>query len=640
MLMGNHFFVLYFIAFLGCQFILQPVEAQNVTDDNLLVKNLLEKEFKAADLHYKDSALVNENLRNLKRYAEIHNDSALIFADRALVLAAEAGLISKVSIVLEEKGQFLMKKEDFGGAISCFLNALRIEEKINNQKRTADLNDLLGTIYFYQEIFGKALAYGEKAIAIYQDLKDTLNMAKALRHLGSLHLSREYCENRTAEQIQKDCQVAMDYYNRSLDLYKQKGDHQGIASMNTNIGMAYNRMGKPEIALGFVDKSLSYYRLNNNAQELSITLFNISKIYNRLLKFDQALLCLKEANEICEQVHQTEGIQFLYEVMAQTYYNLKDYKNSRDFYVKYMIVRDSVYNNEKSKQIFELETKYQTEKKQREIDRLTYVKQQRTQVIYILIVTIFIVFLVGWMYFRNITNRRIIADQQLEIKEQQLLELEKERQLTAAKSVLQGEEAERARLAGDLHDGLGGLLTGVKFKLSSMKENAIITSENLKNFNHALNLLDTSITELRRVAHNMMPETLMHFGLKTALMDFIHQVSPDGLPILRFSTFGVDLRFGKELEVTIYRITQELITNAIKHSQANNIDIQLFTEPDRICVQVVDDGVGFDPEKLDPTKKGHGLKNIQDRATAFNGRFELFSRPGKGSESTIEFLIP
>ena len=181
--------------------------------------------------------------------------------------------------------------------------------------------------------------------------------------------------------------------------------------------------------------------------------------------------------------------------------------------------------------------------------------------------------------------------------------------------------------------------SGVKFKLSSMKENAIITSENLANFNHALNLLDTSITELRRVAHNMMPETLMHFGLKTALMDFIHQVSPDGLPILSFSTFGDDLRFSKEIEVTIYRITQELITNSLRHSQAKNIDIQLFTEPDRICVQVVDNGVGFDREKLDPIKKGHGLKNIEDRATAFNGRFEILSEPGKGSESTIEFLI-
>ncbi|MEI6139925.1 MAG: sensor histidine kinase [Mariniphaga sp.] len=604
-----------------------------------MVKNLLDQDFKTYDIHYRDSILVNANLKNLIRCADNHNDSALFFADQAIVLAKEAGLISMISIALEGKGQFLMKKENFGAATSCFLNALRIEEKVNNLKRTADLNDHLGAIYFYQEIFGKALEFHEKALSIYQDLKDSLNIAKTLMHLGSLHLSREYCETRTEEQIQKDCIDAMGYYNRSLDLYKQKNDPDGIARLNTNIGMAYNRMGKPDIALGFVEKSLSFYRKNNNTQDLSTSLFNISKIYNRLLKYDEALLCLKEANDICLQEHLTEGIQFLYEVIAQTYYNLKDYKNSRDFYVKYMIVRDSVYNNEKSKQIFELETKYQTEKKQREIEQLTYIKQQRTQVIYILIVTILIAILVGWMYFRNITNKRIIADQQLEIKEQQLLELEKERQLIAAKSVLQGEEAERSRLAGDLHDGLGGLLTGVKFKLSSMKENAIITSENLANFNHALNLLDTSITELRRVAHNMMPETLMHFGLKTALMDFIHQVSPEESPILSFSSFGEDLRFSKELEVTIYRITQELITNAIKHAQAENIDIQLFTEPDRICVQVVDNGVGFDRDRLDSTKKGHGLKNIQDRATAFNGRFEILSQPGKGSESTIEFLI-
>ncbi len=329
----------------------------------------------------------------------------------------------------------------------------------------ADLNDHLGLIYFYQEIFGKALEYDEKALAIYHDLKDTFNIAKTLKHLGSLHLSREYCETRTEEQIHKDCLVAMSYYNRSLDLYKKKEDPDGKAIMNTNIGMAYNRMGKPEIALGYVEKSLSFYRRNNNSQELSIALFNISKIYNRLYKFDEALLCLKDANDICSREHLTEGIQFLYEVMAQTYYNLKDYKNSRDFYVKYMIVRDSVYNNEKSRQVFELETKYQTEKKQREIEQLTYIKQERTHVIYILVVILFIAVLVGWMYFRNIRNKKIIADQNLEIKEQQLLELEKERQLTAAKSVLQGEEAERSRLAGDLHDGLGGLLTGVKFKL-------------------------------------------------------------------------------------------------------------------------------------------------------------------------------
>jgi signal transduction histidine kinase len=243
------------------------------------------------------------------------------------------------------------------------------------------------------------------------------------------------------------------------------------------------------------------------------------------------------------------------------------------------------------------------------------------------------------MYFRNLRNKKIIADQKLEIKEKQLLELEKERQLVAAKSVLQGEEAERARLAGDLHDGLGGLLSGVKLKLSFMKENAIITSENLAHFNHALDLLDASITEMRRVAHNLMPETLMHYGLRTALNDFVKQVSPEGLPLIRYNTFGEDLRYEKELEITLYRITQELVTNAIKHAQARQIDLQLFTEKDRICIQIIDNGIGFDPERLDPSKTGKGLKNIHDRVTAFNGRFEILSQPGKGTESTIEFLI-
>jgi len=362
-------------------------------------------------------------------------------------------------------------------------------------------------------------------------------------------------------------------------------------------------------------------------------------IYNKLHKYDQALVCFNEAKEISLSDKYMDGIQYLYEAIAQTYDYLKGYKNARNYYIKYMTIRDSVYNNEKSKQIFELETKYQAEKKQSEIENLTLVKQQRTMVIYFLVALLMIISLLSWMYFRNIRNKKIIADQKLEIKEKQLHELEKERQLVAAKSVLQGEEAERARLAGDLHDGLGGLLSGVKLKLSFMKENAVITSENLEHFNHALNLLDDSITEMRRVAQNLMPETLMHYGLRIALNDFIRQVVPEGLPQISFNTFGEDLRFDKELEITVYRVTQELVTNAVKHAHAKQIDIQLFTEKDRVCIQVIDDGIGYENEKSNATKKGHGLKNIDDRVTAFNGRYEILSQPGKGTESTIEFLI-
>lgn len=613
--------------------------SQSSEDINLLMYNLLRKDFKQIQIHQSDTVLTNNLLEKVNKYTENRNDSAPIFALQAVIVAEKAGLVSHISKALEGLGGYYMTKENFPEAINSYIHALKLEEKLGNERRMADMYDLLGAVYFYQEIFSKSLDYNQKALSIYQNLKDTLHIAKVFSHLGSLYTSHEYCEKRTPDQTKADYETALNYFQQSLNLLEKKQVQEGIVQAWSNIGNLYRRMGELDQALGYVQKAVNHYRETKNMNQLPAALRMLGLIYNRQLKYDQALACMLESQEIGERAKLTNGIQFLYEDIAQTYENQHDYKNSLRYYKKYMTLRDSVYNNEKSKQIFELETKYQAEKKQSEIERLTLVKQQRTLLIYVLIATLMIVSLIGYSYFRNIRNKKIITEQKLEIKEKQLLELEKERQLTAAKSVLQGEEAERSRLAGDLHDGLGGLLTGVKLKLSSMKENSIITSENLAHFNHALDLLDTSITEMRRVAHNLMPETLMHYGLRTALNDFIKQVEPEGLPIIRFNTFGEDLRYEKEIEITLYRISQELVTNAIKHAQAKQIDIQLFTEKDRICVQVNDNGIGFDPEGIDHLTAGKGLKNIRDRVTAFNGRFEFISQHGKGTESTIEFLI-
>ena len=635
----NHIFLRFTVLLFVNYLIIVQVNAQSTKTDDAVIDGLLTKRIESRTVQNQDSILVNKSLGKAAKFSEARNDSVLFYANLAISQAEKAGLISKISVALQKKGHYYEIKEDYKTANSCFINALKIEEKLNDEKRIADLNDELGGIYYFQEIFSKSLTYYEKALAIYQGLNDTLSVAKALSHVGSLYNSREYCEKRSTEQLQTDYETALDYYQRSLNLYEKKDFQEGIIHLWLCIGNVYRRMGKPEKALGYVQKALEYYRKTNNTESLAETLYTMGFVYNKLLKYDLALNCFTESKEIDIHYNYLDGIQFLYEAIAQTYDYLKDYKNARNYYIKYMTIRDSVYNNEKSRQIFELETKYQTEKKQNEIENLILVKQQRTLVIYILIASLIVVSMLSWMYFRNIRNKKIIADQKLEIKEQQLLELEKERQLVAAKSVLQGEEAERARLASDLHDGLGGLLSGVKLKLSFMKENAIITSENLAHFNHALDLLDASITEMRRVAHNLMPETLMHYGLQTAINDFIKQVAPEGLPLIKFNTFGDDLRFDKELEITVYRVTQELITNSVKHSNAKLIDIQLFTEKERICVQVNDNGIGFDPAKLDPSKKGSGLNTMRNRITAFNGQFEILSQPGKGTETTLEFLI-
>ena len=612
---------------------------QAVDQVDKIVKNLIESDFKSLHVVRGDSLTVKLLIKKAKLFLNNRNDSALNFADLAIVKASNAALVPEVSVALQKKGEFYVTKEKFFEATTCFIDAIKIEEKLDNEKRIAELNDILGRIYYDQEIFKKAMEYNEKALSLYQKLKDTSGIAKSLNHIGMAHLAREFCDKRTPEQFLADKQTGIDFLRPSIELCEKTGNLEGVANGNINVGSAYNRMGKPEIALGYVGKALDFYKGKNDNKNVAGTLYSLGFIYNRLQKYEIALRCFLEAGQINLNENNKAGIQFLYEAIAQTYDNLKDYKNSRDYYVRYMTLRDSIYNNEKSKQIFELETRYQTEKKQGEIERLMLVKQQRTLVIYLLIASLFLLCLFGWMAIRNIRNKKTIADQKLELKEQQLLDLEKERQLIAARSVLQGEESERSRLAGDLHDGLGGLLTGVKLKLFSMKENAIITSENLVHFNHALDLLDTSIAEMRRVAHNLMPETLMHYGLSTALTDFIKQVEPDELPVIRFRIFGEVIRYSKELEITLYRISQELINNSVKHACAKLIDIQLFAEPNRVCIQIIDDGIGFDQVKLEQMGSGKGLKNIRDRITAFNGRFEILSEPGQGTETIIEFLI-
>ena len=521
----------------------------------------------------------------------------------------------------------------------CYLKSLMIEEKRKDEIRIADLYDKLGMVYYYMEVFNKSLDYNQKALNIYSNHRDTSGIAKMLSHLGSLQSSREFCEKRNNEEKLVDFQTAISYYEQSIHYFTLIGDSSGIARGNQNIAAVYNKMDNPGLALGYVQKSIAYYRKINNPERISSALFTLGKTYYKLKDFNQSIQSFKESEKIALEGNLTEGLQYLYEALAMPYYDIKDYKNAYNSYIKYMTIRDSVYNNEKSRQIIELETKYQSQLKQNEILRLTSEKKQKDNLVYSLIGVIILMSSSIYYYVRLLKKNKIIAGQIIEIREKKILELEKEKLYLAARSVIEGEEAERSRLAGDLHNGLGGLLSGIKINLSSMKENAVITHENVSAFNHAISLLDTSISELRRIAHNLMPETLNHYGIKTALEDFCTQVSPSGQPEISLHYFGAVIRYTKDIELTIYRVIQELVNNALKHAEAKSINIEVFSEPKRLFVQVTDNGKGFEKPDNFKTSRGKGLSNISDRITALNGKIDIWSQPGEGTEITVEIII-
>ncbi len=614
--------------------------AQNIDSISIEIQKLISssnvEEQRDFAKNFSESVLVANSLSDAKNYFRSKPELALKLITEATDLSLKSKSLHYISLSLEQLGNFYFHNENYEKATPCYLNCLQIEEKLGDEIRFAKMNLNLGRIYNYMEITEKSIDFLQKALEIFQEHNDTLNTTLTFESLGSIYFNRNFWEQTTRAQKDENYDLSVAFYRKAEELANLTGDKVRRANILQGISSVYNRTGKSENALENILETLSIYKDLNDSERISDALFALGITYDKLGQHDDAIKYLNEALEMGKKVNMG-GVHWIYESLAEANYNAGNYKLSRDMYVKFINTRDSVLNLEKSHQILELETKYQTEKKQSEIEKLTLVKKQRTLVIYILIAALMLLLLFSYNYFRNIKNKKIIADQQLEIKEKQLLELEKERQLTAAKSVLQGEETERRRFARDLHDGLGGMLSGLKINLSTMKGNSIITSEQTTAFENALNLIDKSIVELRRVAHNLMPETLNHYGLQTALNDFTVQLNQQISTKINFSFFGEDQRYEPQLELTVFRIAQELLNNALKHADAQQIQVLLFAEKNRVCLQVNDDGKGFVVNS--GLLKGSGLAGISNRVDALSGKIDIDSAPGKGTEIAVEFFI-
>ena len=191
-------------------------------------------------------------------------------------------------------------------------------------------------------------------------------------------------------------------------------------------------------------------------------------------------------------------------------------------------------------------------------------------------------------------------------------------------------------MAKDLHDGLGGMLSGIKLNLTSVKENLIVAETDTKLFNNSIKQLDGAIVEMRRIAHNMMPEALIKFGLSDAIEDYCNDINESNTVQMHYFQLNLQQSLEKSMEVILYRIVQELSNNAIKHADAKNIIIQIIKHDHGITLTVEDDGKGFDTGLL---TKGAGLQNVQSRVDYLRGRIEINSKAGEGSTFNIEIPL-
>ena len=243
-----------------------------------------------------------------------------------------------------------------------------------------------------------------------------------------------------------------------------------------------------------------------------------------------------------------------------------------------------------------------------------------------------VVITIGLLTFQN---RR----QKQRSHRQHLQELEREKLLEATEAVLKGEEQERIRLARDIHDGLVGMLSGIKYSLHTIRDDTAATPHNRQVFDRSIDMLDSSIQEIRRVAHNMMPEALIRFGLNTALRDFCNDVTQSGTLKISYQSIGMEVvAIDQTTGIALYRIVQELIYNAVKHASATSAIVQITCSGNRLSLTVEDNGKGFDTSSL---RNDHGLgwTNIGHRVEYLGGRCDITSRPGEGTSIHLELEL-
>ncbi len=201
-------------------------------------------------------------------------------------------------------------------------------------------------------------------------------------------------------------------------------------------------------------------------------------------------------------------------------------------------------------------------------------------------------------------------------------------------AVLEAEERERIRIARDLHDGVGQTLAAARMTLGNYVSQKKIESSEMQN---SLDLLEDSIKEIREISHNMMPSSLTKFGLSSALKQFTNKINALGKIEIELQIIGFKERFDEKIELVLYRIIQEIISNIIKHAEAKKVNIELVRHDQELILIVEDNGCGFDTANTE--NHGIGLKNIATRVEYLNGNINFDSSIGKGTSVVIEIPL-
>jgi two-component system NarL family sensor kinase len=545
---------------------------------------------------------------------------------KGVKLTSERRDLMRLGIMYENMGNTFGLMRQLDSAMHYYLNSMVIFEKFADSVKMANVYTNLATIFTQTDKQEKALIYADKALAISKLNKDGFYMSHLVNKAAILWKLKRYDESdRINDEI----------ISLAIKLHDDVGLADALQSYCSHCieRRNYTKLSDFTAKLAGVASRLQ----SNDRLAVSNYWLATDSYYRR--KLDPAKQYITRSITLASADNNRNRLKECYQLYAKILLVGGGVEQSEFYASKADSLERIMFNADILKTTRDLEAKYETNKKEALIQIQSTEIAQRRRVAYILGVSLLLTITALILFFLWMRNRQRVMQQQKLIQQQKITQLENEKQIEATLSVIKGQEEERSRLAKDLHDGLGGILSGAKYSFKRMKQNFVITEDNALAFEKSMAMLDESIAELRRVAHNMMPETLMKLSLNEALQDYCHQAAEAGPLPVNYHSLGMDdLELDNTIKISVYRVVQELITNTLKHAGATHIIVQLVAKDHILQVTVEDDGKGFDTSQAEYAK-GIGYKNIRSRIDALKGKLDVESGEGQGTSVYIEIPL-
>lgn len=567
-----------------------------------------------------------------KSFQSTNPDSALHYLGLAFNISTKSNSNKLTAECLNSIGIVYGKQGLYSKAIECFMKSLKIYEGLSNLSGMATCYSNIGTVYANHNTNNKAIGYYLKAINIFEKLNDSAETAKCLNNIGTLY------------SYDSDNTKALEYYTKSLNISARLGDKGGMAICYNNMGSLYTGQGaastdkdisaaKYNTAVMYYKKALKIYSEDSNKHGMSHVHINIADMNIKLKNYKAAIDNVTKALKIARGLGALQLQNTAYEISAIAYDSMHDYKNAYLNYKLFKQINDSVFNTEKSRLIEEMQLKYETQKKEKEIEiQARKISQQQLTLgknkIWLIIILSGILFLIilsaaGFLYYKSKQKSKLKAEM---LQQQEL----------RTKAIIDTQEEERKRIAQDLHDDIGHKLTAIKLNFEKIKEDVNLNSGNIKLASQISAMIDETHKDVRAISHQVMPRALQEKELAPAIDDLIEQtLSNSGIKY--FLSNKAPFYLPENIRVCVYRVLQELLNNIIKHAQASEISVQIFRNKNILVMMVEDNGTGINKSETGNT--GIGLAGIAGRVTAAGGSFFIEKGPAKGTVATIRIPL-